>query len=151
MVIAPHFIKEGHFKKETIDAHIATHKGYYTEGETIQLSCTGNGFPAPSVEWVKDDRTLVTENNVQVDAGNLSVKSASVEDSGTYKCIAKNNKNKAEAITTVQIKLHGPMIQCLDKLSRTRCMSIVRAHLCGIRYFYSSCCQSCEKVSRRPK
>nr|KAI8740359.1 papilin-like [Biomphalaria glabrata] len=137
--------------RETISVRIASHKGIYMEGERIQLSCSASGYPTSSVQWVKEDKDVVDTNDTTVRGGVLTIESANVEHSGMYKCIAKSNQNQAVDITTIHIKLHVPIAHCTEKLVRTKCLAIVRAHLCGIRYYYNSCCQSCESSGRRPK
>ena len=39
--------------------------------------------------------------------GDLTIRSASFEDSGVYTCVARSDRNTADVTTSVQIKLHG--------------------------------------------
>ncbi|CAL1531650.1 unnamed protein product [Lymnaea stagnalis] len=129
--------------KETVEVDIASHKGIFLEGEKIQLSCKGTGYPTPTLEWLRDGKVIQSDDSVKVQGGDLSILSATIENSGMYKCIARNNKSQAEDITTIQIHLQAPENNCKDTLSPIRCRGIVKARLCGIRTFSIPCCNSC--------
>lgn len=92
---------------ETIGADIQSHRGIYTEGETIELHCKGTGYPTPKLEWVKEGKELISGGTISSVNGILTVTSATIEDAGMYKCIAFNEKGRAEDSTVVQIKLHS--------------------------------------------
>ena len=82
-------------KKPTIvgDAHDVR---YYIEGRAAQLDIEVNGFPAPSVKWVRKDVCLVTDthnHSIYHDKYNmhhLDIANASEQDEGLYQVVASN-------------------------------------------------------------
>ncbi|KAH9635600.1 hypothetical protein HF086_012269 [Spodoptera exigua] len=58
-------------------------------GERVKFSCKTEGSPPPIVVWTKDSRPLVYSDNIFIsDTNELSIKSVSAYDSGTYTCTA---------------------------------------------------------------
>lgn len=83
-------------KKPSIsgDAHDVR---YYIEGRTAQIDCEVNGFPAPTVKWVRKDVCLVdsTDNNYNIyhdkyNMYHLDIANASESDEGLYQIVASN-------------------------------------------------------------
>ena len=79
------------------------------EGDVVSLSAVVKGKPAPTVNWYKDDQKLRETSRLKMDAkdGELSliILEAKPDDSGTYKCQAKNTGGKAEK--TFDVNVHG--------------------------------------------
>ncbi|CAG5121255.1 unnamed protein product, partial [Candidula unifasciata] len=132
--------------KETIDADIQRHQGIFTEGETIKLQCKGRGYPTPKLQWVKEGHVLTSGGKISVHNGDLTVSAATIEDAGMYKCIASNDRDRAEDVTAVQIKFHSPITKCEDTMGRTKCHLIVAGRLCGFKVYTSQCCHSCRRA-----
>ncbi|XP_021557252.1 vascular endothelial growth factor receptor 2 [Neomonachus schauinslandi] len=59
-------------------------------GETIEVSCTTSGNPAPQVTWFKDNETLVEDSGIVLKDGNrnLTIRRVRKEDEGLYTCQA---------------------------------------------------------------
>lgn len=78
------------------------------DGERLTLQCQVAGDPEPQVSWFKDGKKL--ESNDFVDLkykyglATLKIEEVYHEDSGEYKCIAKNYINSAETICTLKVK-----------------------------------------------
>ncbi|KAG6455028.1 uncharacterized protein LOC115446672 [Manduca sexta] len=86
------------------------------EGEEVTLICKVTGVPAPRVRWVRSGRLLSNTTSTNVNSGrafmlrsegqisNLTIKSADIQDTGTYTCSAENRAGKAEAILNLAIE-----------------------------------------------
>ena len=59
-------------------------------GESAILSCQVTGRPYPTIQWNKIGGSL-TENHV-IKEGVLRIQNATIEDTGTYVCVAQNKK-----------------------------------------------------------
>ena len=72
-------------------------------GINVTLLCEADGFPPPSVEWMKDNSLLGVKGPV------LSIPSVTVRDSGLFTCVARNLLGVSDSLTsnlTVVGKLH---------------------------------------------
>ena len=92
---------------ESITATIQRHNQVFTEGETIRLICNADGSPSPVVAWQRRGEYLVSGGKIQINGDELIIRSASVEDSGLYKCVARNDQGRAEDSTSIQVKFQG--------------------------------------------
>lgn len=78
------------------------------DGERLTLQCQVAGDPEPQVTWYKDNKKL--ESNEFVDLkykyglATLKIEEAYPDDSGEYKCVAKNYVNQAETTCTLKVK-----------------------------------------------
>uniref|UniRef100_A0A669C345 Roundabout, axon guidance receptor, homolog 2 (Drosophila) n=1 Tax=Oreochromis niloticus TaxID=8128 RepID=A0A669C345_ORENI len=71
------------------------------EEETVEFRCQVQGDPQPNVRWRKDD--------IDVPRGRyedyvLRVKKASINDEGTFTCVAENRVGKLEASATLTVR-----------------------------------------------
>jgi len=97
----------------TVVKHFYEKSKVLVEGELLHLECRTWGFPPPQIRWTRQSRSgdnaveIVTGERVSLDVfenvGNASLKIAdvSVEDYGTYTCVAQNgigNMSDSEAI-----------------------------------------------------
>ena len=57
-------------------------------GASAILSCQVTGRPYPTIQWNKIGGSL-TENHV-IEDGVLRIQNATIEDAGTYVCVAQN-------------------------------------------------------------
>jgi syndecan 4 len=74
-----------------------------TEGKSLVLPCSADGFPMPTIEWYKEGVLVV--GHTQLESGALSIYSVDVTDEGKYECVAANtagNEVRTSAIVTVQ-------------------------------------------------
>lgn len=86
------------------------------EGDEVTLVCRVNGVPAPRVRWVRAGRLLAntTANNgnsgrafmlrSEGKTSNLTIKSADLQDAGSYTCNAENRAGKAEVVLSLAIE-----------------------------------------------
>lgn len=85
------------------------------EGDAVTLVCRVTGLPAPRVRWVRAGR-LLGNSTTNVNSGrafmlrsegqtsNLTIKSADIQDSGSYTCNAENRAGKAEVILSLAVE-----------------------------------------------
>lgn len=85
------------------------------EGDAVTLVCRVTGVPAPRVRWVRAGR-LLGNSTTNVNSGrafmlrsegqtsNLTIKSADIQDSGSYTCNAENRAGKAEVILSLAVE-----------------------------------------------
>ncbi|XP_074642623.1 twitchin-like [Tubulanus polymorphus] len=85
------------------------------EGRTLRVDCRGTGVPIPEFTWFKNDEPLAIDNKrVKVDrkynkrddetALILTVETITMDDAGTYKCIAKNSEGQADTVSVVTVE-----------------------------------------------
>ena len=64
-----------------------------SKGSNVSLSCEVEGYPKPSISWTVNG-TVISDSDkysLDTDSGELTVKQATVEDEGEYKCRATNH------------------------------------------------------------
>ncbi|XP_027135940.1 roundabout homolog 2 isoform X9 [Larimichthys crocea] len=77
------------------------------EEETVEFRCQVHGDPQPNVRWRKDDIDVPRgryEIKYDKDDYVLRVKKASVNDEGTFTCVAENRVGKLEASATLTVR-----------------------------------------------
>ncbi|XP_020029387.1 muscle, skeletal receptor tyrosine-protein kinase isoform X4 [Castor canadensis] len=66
------------------------------EGLKAVLPCTTMGNPKPAVSWIKGDTTLRENSRIAVlESGSLRIHNVQKEDTGQYRCVAKNSLGTA--------------------------------------------------------
>ena len=99
-------------------------------GSLIVLTCTAFGIPEPQLTWNVDGGSdgyttaLVASSDTYYTIQSLSIESVSLDDNGTYTCIAMNRGGSANA--TTQLNVLGLIIQ-------STCMC-GRVYACNIDY-----------------
>ncbi|XP_008274865.1 roundabout homolog 2 [Stegastes partitus] len=77
------------------------------EEETVEFRCQVQGDPQPNVRWRKDDIDVPRgryEIKYDKDDYVLRVKKASINDEGTFTCVAENRVGKLEASATLTVR-----------------------------------------------
>ena len=72
------------------------------EGQNVSLQCKATGLPLPRVTWRKAFSKLPVKRSSIVN-GNLSIRSITKADSGTYACSAKNLLGDASTVAVVMV------------------------------------------------
>lgn len=63
------------------------------EGDHLRLRCAANGFPQPSVEWVREDEKTISNGAWEASSmpgHTLNITKVNRVHMGTYRCIADN-------------------------------------------------------------
>uniref|UniRef100_A0A6Q2ZFM6 Neural cell adhesion molecule L1-like protein n=1 Tax=Esox lucius TaxID=8010 RepID=A0A6Q2ZFM6_ESOLU len=76
------------------------------KGETLQLECIAEGFPTPKIEWVKIDHRLPDKVSIENHGKLLTIHHVDEEDSGKYRCKAKNIHG--EAVHNFDVSVEEP-------------------------------------------
>lgn len=81
------------------------------EGTKVKLVCSVNG-PDPQMRWFKNDVPLMfsskIRNGTRDALGTIEIVSAVVDDSGIYKCVAKNGNSEISAQCNLTIYSAAP-------------------------------------------
>ena len=89
-------------------------------GDNITLTCIANGFPSPSIVWLKegsqlvgDDRVVITNTtnatlvgspHLAAASSTISITGAQLGDAGSYLCqVVNENGNMTQEISTVSV------------------------------------------------
>lgn len=83
----------------------------YSGDEVVEIECKVSGLPKPDISWYKLDGKL-PENAVVNEEGNLILKNVSIDNTGVYKCVGKNELGTSEGLAEVRIQ--GKQAACLD-------------------------------------
>ncbi|KYO35162.1 muscle, skeletal receptor tyrosine-protein kinase [Alligator mississippiensis] len=83
------------------------------EGLKAVLPCTTMGNPKPSVSWIKGEN--VVKENVRIavlDSGSLRIHNVQKEDTGQYRCVAKNSLGAAYSKpVTVEVEVYARILK----------------------------------------
>ncbi|XP_043943372.1 neuronal cell adhesion molecule isoform X9 [Protopterus annectens] len=73
-------------------------------GQVLLLECIADGMPTPDIEWYKDGGTLPNNRHFYENyKKTLKIIDVSEEDSGKYKCIARNSLGSVHHIISVTV------------------------------------------------
>ena len=77
-----------------------------TEGGKLELKCSAWGYPAPTIQWFKvstdgqaeveltsNKRVVLADSEDGLRNASLTITDISIEDYGTYKCVADNGRS----------------------------------------------------------
>lgn len=77
------------------------------EGQPIQLVCTFNDTPNPTIEWFKGKIPVKENRRVKIDrdetSTTLTIKETRSDDIGEYKCVVRNDLGSASTTTTIKV------------------------------------------------
>ncbi|XP_013911261.1 PREDICTED: leucine-rich repeat and fibronectin type III domain-containing protein 1-like protein isoform X1 [Thamnophis sirtalis] len=92
-------IKEEEFVCEPPMITRRTAKQVITEGQRVSLKCRAMGDPEPYMRWISPGGKLVsnTSRTISYENGTLDILVTSIEDQGTYTCIASNAAGESTA------------------------------------------------------
>ena len=87
---------------QSVPWSLINHHRSVEEGQNVSLQCKATGLPAPRVAWRKAFSKLPVKRSSIV-SGNLSIRSITKTDSGTYACSAKNLLGDDSAVAVVMV------------------------------------------------
>ena len=73
-----------------------------TQNQVATFYCSADGNPKPSVSWSKTSGTVLMDKEVQ--SNKLQIKSAGLNDSGSYVCTATNVLGQAKKVVTLVVQ-----------------------------------------------
>lgn len=89
------------------------------EGDSLDLVCTGWGWPVPSIQWTREDRTdrvyttgdagvtlrdVMTSHNVTLRSAGLNIQNVNRTDQLNYLCTVANNFGYTNITIFVRVK-----------------------------------------------
>uniref|UniRef100_A0A8B9ER49 Hemicentin-1 n=1 Tax=Anser cygnoides TaxID=8845 RepID=A0A8B9ER49_ANSCY len=77
-------------------------------GERIQLVCDANGVPMPVMQWLKDGKTVASDDlqrirQVKINGSTLTIFRALTSDTGKYTCVATNPAGEEDQIFNLNV------------------------------------------------
>ncbi|XP_034265503.1 hemicentin-1 isoform X1 [Pantherophis guttatus] len=84
-------------------------------GNRVDLHCSAQGIPSPTITWFKDQQPLLIDNKQYASSldGTLSIIKVVLSDAGIYKCVASNIAGHDEAEIMIQVQ-EPPTVGALD-------------------------------------
>uniref|UniRef100_W5KFR7 Contactin 4 n=1 Tax=Astyanax mexicanus TaxID=7994 RepID=W5KFR7_ASTMX len=76
--------------------------------DDLHWDCRANGKPPPVYRWLKNGHTLESQGRINVDGGKLRISKVSLEDSGMYQCLAKNEHSVIYASAELKVVASPP-------------------------------------------
>lgn len=92
---------------ESLRARIDPVEERKRESEALYLTCSGFGYPTPSISWEKNGLSLTSDQRIKIQGGSLRVINLALEDTGTYNCIVRNDEEKVEDTVSIQVVPFG--------------------------------------------
>ncbi|XP_021693567.1 papilin isoform X5 [Aedes aegypti] len=116
----------------------------FAPNSNITIGCKVDGYPRPTVNWYKDGRIVEPTNRIYIeDDHTLNVFGALPSDSGSYKCLARNEHSEAFEENTIRVEGVYIPAGCTDNPFLAKCALIVQARFCNHKYYARFCCKSC--------
>ncbi|XP_055618805.1 papilin isoform X1 [Toxorhynchites rutilus septentrionalis] len=116
----------------------------YAPNNNITINCITDGYPQPTVNWFKDGRVMEPSDRIHISEDNtLHISDARQEDSGAYKCLARNEHSEAFEENTIRVEGIFIPAHCTDNPFLAKCALIVQARFCNHKYYARFCCRSC--------
>lgn len=81
-------------------------------GESTRLTCYGTGSPYPQFVWVRRDGKPLSSRFTIDSPGTITLREATIEDSGSYECRATNIAGTTTLSTTIEV-LQAPTISLI--------------------------------------
>merc|ERR1712107_785544 len=99
----------------------------YESGEEIRIGCQVEGYPVPTVRWMKNNAKLPRSQRIFVEEDNiLVIKSASPIDGGLYSCVARNKNERKSSIVELVVKKGEIPEECTDLPGLANCDLVVK-------------------------
>ncbi|XP_062596568.1 papilin-like [Saccostrea cucullata] len=136
--------------RESLRARIDRSEETKREGEALYLTCSGIGYPTPTISWRKNGLPLTTDQRIKIQGGSMRIINLALEDTGTYTCVVRNDEETVEDTVSIQVVPFDLVPStCVDTANKIKCSLIVSARLCGHTRYSKPCCESCQRAREK--
>ena len=80
-------------------------------GDSVSLSCTVAGTPAPTVVWYFNGDILASGNGLTITDNIIDIPSPTTDHSGIYQCFVSNTANEVCESIALQVREPGRKMQ----------------------------------------
>ncbi|OWF52578.1 Hemicentin-1 [Mizuhopecten yessoensis] len=87
----------------------------FKTGQTVNLTCTAEGFPVPSFYWLRDNKLMIPNERIQINGPHISFANMFLGDQGQYQCLAENLAGE-DNVTAILTYIEAPQIYRSDEL-----------------------------------
>uniref|UniRef100_A0A8B9G6H6 Immunoglobulin superfamily DCC subclass member 4 n=1 Tax=Amazona collaria TaxID=241587 RepID=A0A8B9G6H6_9PSIT len=89
-----------------------------TRASTARFVCKAEGEPAPTIQWLKNGETILSNGRVKVQSsGSLVINQIGLEDAGYYQCVAENSLGMACATAKLSVIVREGLPSAPKKVS----------------------------------
>ncbi|PKU34979.1 hypothetical protein llap_14717 [Limosa lapponica baueri] len=89
-----------------------------TRASTARFVCKAEGEPAPTIHWLKNGQTILSNGRVKVQSsGSLVINQIGLEDAGYYQCVAENSLGMACATAKLSVIVREGLPSAPKKVS----------------------------------
>uniref|UniRef100_A0A8C3JKC8 Immunoglobulin superfamily DCC subclass member 4 n=1 Tax=Calidris pygmaea TaxID=425635 RepID=A0A8C3JKC8_9CHAR len=89
-----------------------------TRASTARFVCKVEGEPAPTIHWLKNGQTILSNGRVKVQSsGSLVINQIGLEDAGYYQCVAENSLGMACATAKLSVIVREGLPSAPKKVS----------------------------------
>lgn len=91
-------------KRQAVSSFVGMAVQTFT-GTSLTLKCQTEGSPKPVISWSKNGQRLESKDRVSISVdGSLTIRKAQAQDTGRYKCSAKNAVGETSEASSVYIR-----------------------------------------------
>lgn len=91
-------------KRQAVSSSVGMTVQTFT-GTSVTLQCQAEGSPKPVVSWSKNGQPLASKGRISISGdGTLTVRNTRAQDTGRYKCSAKNAIGERSEASSVYIR-----------------------------------------------
>ena len=91
-------------KRQAVSSSVGMTVQTFT-GTSVTLQCQAEGSPMPVVSWSKNGQPLASKGRISISGdGTLTVRNTRAQDTGRYKCSAKNAIGETSEASSVYIR-----------------------------------------------
>ncbi|XP_033761247.1 hemicentin-1-like [Pecten maximus] len=87
----------------------------FKTGQTVNLTCTAEGFPVPNFYWLRDNKLMIPNERINIDGPYISFANMFLGDQGQYQCLAENLAGE-DTVTATLTYIEAPQIYRSDEL-----------------------------------
>ncbi|KAH0618871.1 hypothetical protein JD844_018394 [Phrynosoma platyrhinos] len=77
-------------------------------GADLHWNCAAAGKPRPTIRWLRNGRSLTSQNRIEVNGGDLRIFKLTMDDSGMYQCVGENKHGNIYASAELYVQAFAP-------------------------------------------